>query len=187
MPAYHIFGYGSLVNGATHRYGAAHLATLSGWRRAWRYTNVRDVAFLNVAPAPGSTVKGVIVAVPRHDPELDEREYTYLRETVSDVVRHALPAPVEIDIFTIPDGRHQSTSNNHMILLSYLDVVVQGFAHQYGEAGVQEFFETTDGWDVPVIDDRATPRYPRHQQVARELRSLTDQWLRTLSAVVKRP
>ncbi|MDX5384038.1 MAG: gamma-glutamylcyclotransferase, partial [Rhodobacterales bacterium] len=32
------FGYGSLVNRATHDYGQARAATLPGWRRAWRHT-----------------------------------------------------------------------------------------------------------------------------------------------------
>ena len=25
------------------------------------------------------------------------------------------------------------------------------------------FFATTDGWDAPILDDRADPIYPRHQ------------------------
>ena len=32
------------------------------------------------------------------------------------------------------------------ILLSYLDVVVQGYLAEFGEAGVARFFASTDGW-----------------------------------------
>ena len=44
--------------------------------------------------------------------------------------------------------------------ISYLDVVVQGFAHEFGEGGVQRFFDTTDGWDTPVINDRPRAALP---------------------------
>jgi hypothetical protein len=51
----------------------------------------------------------------------------------------------------------------HPILLSYVDAVVQGYLATYGEAGAERFFATTEGWDAPVLNDRATPRYPRAQ------------------------
>ena len=36
------------------------------------------------------------------------------------------------------------------------------------------FFDTTDGWDTPVLDDRAAPLYPRAQTLTRQERGLTD-------------
>jgi len=62
-------------------------------------------------------------------------------------------------------------------LLSYLDVVVQGFVHEFGTAGAKAFFETTDGWDTPVLDDRAAPIYPRAQTLSAEEQALTDRLL----------
>lgn len=58
------FGYGSLVNRATHDYGQARPASLPGWRRAWRHTALRPVAFLTAEPDPASTIEGLIAAVP---------------------------------------------------------------------------------------------------------------------------
>ena len=40
----YFFGYGSLVNRATHDYVHAHPARISGWRRAWRHVEGRSVA-----------------------------------------------------------------------------------------------------------------------------------------------
>ncbi|MGR3343436.1 MAG: gamma-glutamylcyclotransferase family protein [Paracoccaceae bacterium] len=184
MPEIFIFGYGSLVNRATHDYQSVHLAELEGWRRAWRHTTLREVAFLNAVPAPDSNIKGLIVGVANSEPSLDRREYAYSRTDVSDIVSHALERPVEIKVFAIPQGLHEKPSGDHVILLSYIDVVVQGYWQEYGEAGVQDFFETTDGWDARIINDRAAPRYPRHQALEPAQIALTDHWLDALAAVV---
>ena len=45
------FGYGSLVNRATHDFPEAHPARVTGWRRAWRHTDLRPVAYLTAEPA----------------------------------------------------------------------------------------------------------------------------------------
>ena len=50
------FGYGSLVNRATHDYPGAQPAQLHGWRRVWVRTDLRDVVFLSVRPDPGTTI-----------------------------------------------------------------------------------------------------------------------------------
>ncbi len=185
MPETFIFGYGSLVNRATHDYQAAHLAELKGWRRAWRHTTLREVAFLNAVPAPGNSIKGLIVGISNSEPALDRREYAYSRTDVTGTVSHALEQSVEIKVFAIPQGLHEKPSGDHVILLSYIDVVVQGYLREYGEAGVQDFFETTDGWEARIINDRAAPRYPRHQALEPAQIALTDHWLDELSAVVQ--
>lgn len=46
------------------------------------------------------------------------------------------------------------------VLLSYLDVVVQGYFREFGRKGVVHFFEMTEGWHAPVLNDRANPIYP---------------------------
>ena len=47
------FGYGSLVNRATHSYPQAQRARLHNWRRVWVRTAMREVVFLSIHPAPG--------------------------------------------------------------------------------------------------------------------------------------
>ncbi len=53
----------------------------------------------------------------------------------------------------------------HPVLLSYIDVVVQGFLWEFGEAGVERFFDSTDGWAAPILNDRAEPVYLRAQRL----------------------
>ena len=86
------FGYGSLVNRATHGFENAHRASVRGWRRAWRGTPQRAVAFLTAVPDPAARIDGLIAAVPGHGwAALDEREHAYDRVHVSDDVHHPLP------------------------------------------------------------------------------------------------
>jgi hypothetical protein len=74
-------------------------------------------------------------------------------------------------------------ADDHPILLSYIDVVVQGYLHMHGHDGVAHFFETTDGWDTLILNDRADPIYPRHQTLSAQERDLVDSHL---AAVVQK-
>lgn len=162
------FGFGSLVNCATHTYPNPRPAKLSGWRRIWMPID-RDVVALSVAPAAGAVIQGLTADVPNADWEaLDLRETGYQRH-VADIEGET----AETWVYAVP-GKRQTILPNHMILQSYLDVVLQGFMIQSGEAGVRHFFETTDGWDVPVVNDREAPRYPRHQPTSAKERDLFD-------------
>lgn len=177
------FGYGSLVNRATHAYAQAHHATLPGWRRAWRHTALRPVAFLTAEPDPDSRIEGLIAAVPGRDwTALDAREAAYTRQAVCDSVEHLLTPRPAVSVYAIPAGHHQSPSEAYPVLLSYLDVVVQGYAREFGPTGVARFFETTAGWDAPILDDRAAPIYPRHQRLSAAERGLTDDHLARIGA-----
>ena len=87
-------------------------------------------------------------------------------------------------IYSIPEGKHGAPSMAHPVLLSYLDVVVQGYLHEFGPDGVERFFATTDGWDAPILDDRAHPHYPRHQHLTPAETALVDDWLVRLDTAV---
>jgi len=102
------------------------------------------------------------------------------KSTVSsptDQVRHALPHRPEIAVYAIAGETPHSAGP---VLLSYLDVVVQGYLREFGEAGVRGFFDTTRGWDAPLLDDRAAPLYPRHRRLSDDERALTDAHLARL-------
>lgn len=159
------FGYGSLVNLATHDYADPHPARLAGWRRVWRHTKLRDAAFLSVERCEQTEISGIVARVPGADwAALDAREAAYARRDVTDTVRHqSQPGPVAV--YEVEDI-HLSDRNDHPILQSYLDVVVQGYLRVFGEAEAQAFFETTHGWDTPILDDRADPIYPRAQRLS---------------------
>lgn len=180
----YFFGYGSLVNRGTHDFADAVPAQLTGWRRIWRHTTLRPVAFLTVVPDARAEIDGLIAPVPgAHWPALDLREAAYLRAPAAHQVRHPLPHSPEIAVYTIPEGHHGTPTRAHPILLSYIDVVVQGYLREFGEAGVARFFATTDGWDAPILDDRSAPRYPRHQPVTEAERALADDHLGRVGAV----
>jgi hypothetical protein len=181
----YFFGYGSLVNCATHDFTDAHTARLAGWRRVWRHTDLRPVAFLTVVPDADAEIEGLIAPVPGADwAALDQREAAYLRAPAAAQVRHSLPHAPEIAVYTIPEGRHGAPDAARPILLSYLDVVVQGYLREFGAAGVAQFFATTDGWDTPVLNDRTAPLYPRAQTLSSQETALVDQQLALRNATV---
>ncbi len=177
------FGYGSLVNRATHDFEDAHRARLTGWRRAWRHTKLRPLAFLTAVPAEGFEIEGLVAHVPNDDwAALDEREHAYDRTHVTDVTDHAVPRSIHIQVYSIPHGKHGVPDETHPVLLSYIDVVVQGYLREFGEAGVQRFFDTTDGWGAPILDDRIEPIYSRSQRLSGDERGLVDDGLREVEA-----
>ncbi|MEV8466186.1 gamma-glutamylcyclotransferase family protein [Fluviibacterium sp. DFM31] len=186
MHQQYFFGYGSLVNQRTHSYPEGRPARLKGWRRMWCHTEASDQVFLSAHPVTGGTIDGLIAQVPGQDwHALDHRETGYLRQPVTDQLDHDHPAQPHVQVYAIPRDRHLSETGGH-ILLSYLDVVVQGFLQTYGPDGVAGFFDSTDGWDRVVLDDRAAPRYPRHQQLTPSETALVNGYLDRLPVRVRR-
>ncbi len=182
-PPPYFFGYGSLVNTATHDYLDPQPARLSGWQRSWCHTALRDVAFLTVVPAEQAQIDGLIAAVPEADwHALDQREFAYDRLPAKEAIRHPLASQPEISLYAVPQDARTAGSQYHPILLSYLDVVVQGYLQVFGEAGVSDFFATTTGWQAPILNDRSAPRYPRHQTLAPAESQLVDHHLASLGA-----
>lgn len=179
----YFFGYGSLVNRATHDFPVPQRARLKGWRRAWRHTDLRPVAFLTAIPDPAAEIDGLIAHVPHDDWDaLDQREWAYDRIAVTDRVAHPLRHDIDIAVYAVPEARHTAPTDTYPILLSYLDVVIQGYLREFGEAGVARFLATTEGWEAPILNDRAEPRYPRHQPLRSDETALVDDCLNTVSA-----
>lgn len=182
------FGYGSLVNLATHDYPDPRPARLSGWRRVWRHSALRPAAFLSVEPDADSVIHGITASVPDDDwVALDAREHAYHRVDISTVVHHPCGTKSPTAVYEAAHGALAPPSVNFPILLSYVDVVVQGYLNVYGPEGAEAFFETTAGWDAPILNDRSQPRYPRHQQLSDHDRSYVDVRLAGLSARVQQP
>ena len=186
-PHAYFFGYGSLVNRDTHHFEGARTARLSGWRRAWRHTPLREVAYLTAIPDADSAIEGLIAPVPDGDwAALDVRERAYDRQPASHQIAHDLPHAPEIVVYAIPQDLHHQPTTRGPVLLSYIDVVIQGYLREFGEAGAQNFFDTTDGWDAPVVDDRDAPRYPRHCHLTSDETAFVNDALRAAQAQVTR-
>lgn len=174
------FGFGSLVNRATHHYPTPRPARLSGWRREWVRPNFRSLVFLSARPEPGSEIAGLAAEVPDADwAALDEREKHY--------ARHLVPLTVETgtlnaQVYAVEPRFVGGFPGEQPILLSYLDVVIQGYLREFGEAGVADFVATTDGWDAPVLNDRDDPQYPRAQTLTAAETQLVDAHLAQLGS-----
>lgn len=181
-PPAHVFGYGSLVNRATHAMAPAHPARLSGWRRVWVATPARPAAFLSVERAEGGMIEGLVAAVAGGDwAGLDARERGYARLPLDPAtVAHDGPAGLFPQIYAVPAAQAAPAGPGHPILLSYLDTVVQGFLREFGPGGAERFFATTAGWQAPVLDDRAAPRYPRARALTAAERACVDAGLEAL-------
>ncbi len=184
------FGYGSLVNRATHRTRiiAAVPARVSGWQREWQprpdmTLNPDDqveAALLTARRSPGSSMDGLLVFDHIDNlPAVDLRENDYHRRTVgegdvtlrSDQTLAGMPIYIyEADPAPMPDAVYP-------ILQSYLDAVMQGFLREHGEAGLADFIATTGNFDIPILVDRDWPIYPRAVELLPEERDLIDRHL----------
>lgn len=175
------FGYGSLVNRATHDYAQAYPAHLPGWRRVWVQTPTRPLAYLSVQRDATCTIAGLVAEVPGGNwAALDEREAAYTRLPVAAFVAGA---PLGVQVYAVPTDPAPAPAPQTAptILLSYLDVVVQGFLREFGTEGAGAFFATTVHWG-PILNDRAAPRYPRAQRLSTQEISAVDEGLHSLGA-----
>ncbi|WP_204113051.1 gamma-glutamylcyclotransferase family protein [Shimia biformata] len=174
----YFFGYGSLVNRDTHDFPDVRKARLSGWKRVWRHTTWQPRPFLTVERCADAAIDGLIAHVPDGDwAALDQREAGYDRVEVTALVSHDANFAMNIATYTVPEGKHTRPTDDLPIALSYLDVVVEGYLREFGEAGVQGFFATTDGWDAPFVNDRAQPRYSRHRPVSKLAKEMVDDFM----------
>lgn len=175
------FGYGSLVNRATHNYSNCHKALVSGWRREWVSTAGRPFAYLSASRDAAGVIAGLAAEVPGGDwAELDLREAAYSRIPLSEDEVQTISNVTPISIYSVSDPSFAQ----HPILLSYLDVVLQGYLTEFGQSGVENFMATTSNWDIPVLNDRAAPLYPRHQVLDASQTRLVDAMLTRIEARV---
>ncbi len=165
---------------STHDYGGVRFQ-VQDWQRVWVGTTVREHAFLSAMPKQGSAIQGMKAKVPNANwSALDKREFAYDRTPIT----HLNSSEMDVALYRVkPDLiKKEDTSS---ILLSYLDVVIQGYHQNFGIEGVKGFFKSTIGWDRPILDDRSCPIYPRHQTLSKIEQGLVDDWIISSSAMVK--
>lgn len=189
MATPYFFGFGSLVNRSTHDYGDTRPAHLPGWRRVWVQTSLREFAFLSAEPHEAGEIAGLMAAVPNANwAALDEREFAYRRRDVTGTISHPLPHRPDVALYSVPkDSQITATEDPAPILLSYLDVVVQGYFQVFGADGVAAFFESTHSWERPLLDDRPAPIYPRHRTLSAKETALVNTNVHRLDLKVIRP
>lgn len=178
-----VFGYGSLMNRSTLPYELVlRRASIRGWARQWRnpfVVNGVRMCCLTVQPRPNSALPGVVLS--DGSQELDrilmERESPDTIVSVLCMVDQS---------FTISANMYVAARKNMLwasaeapIFLSYLDCVLQGCLRLYGPAGVVEFLTSTEGWHLPLIDDRKHPKYNRSIKLSKYETNLIDSCLLT--------
>lgn len=184
------FGYGSLVNIDTIPADAEITpGKLSGWVREWKVcgegADGQGRCALTVREAEGSEIWGVMAREPlTRLAELEEREKRYLKvDSVGAAFRcdaEKLPGPADLFLFKAAPEHNRWGTDSHPILQSYLDCVLAGYFRIWGEAGIDHFLDTTDGWHVPVLKDRDRPHYPRPVTLDRELAEAIDAKLKAV-------
>lgn len=146
------FGYGSLVNLQTHKYLNPYPTEIKGWKREWVSSEIHDIAFLSVTPCNLTILQGMRASTESIGWDaLDLREIGYKRHNLKEY---------NMQMYVV-DPEYIDRTIKKPILLSYLDCVIQGFYRHFGKKGVTAFFQTTDNWDHPILDDRSSPQYPR--------------------------
>ena len=179
------FGYGSLVNLDTLRtpYISVHRARLKGWRRVWLsrpklpddFAPDNNVALLSVEPDKNSTIEGLIITDHKSSlPSLDEREALYDRVNLKRSNLHFLdgdPLKTDEEVYLYV-AQYPPAENKTQILRSYLDAVMQGYLTQFSEEGVRSFMATTANFDCEILEDRASPIYPRAVALSAEEQEL---------------
>ena len=122
--------------------------------------------------------------VPPQDTALETRESAYRRHSIGHQISKRPGQRADTDVFAIPKSIQCQPGENSTLLLSYIDVVVQGYFRMFGEPGVQDFFDTTAGWGAQIINDRAAPIYPRHQLLSDKETTMVDDGLARLDTKI---
>jgi len=186
------FGYGSLVNRATRAPNeSAYPTRLYGWQRVWghRVTAVshpdKTVDYrccsLSIQKQTSGThhqdahanqpdyIDGVIAGVKASELSmLDKRETGYDRVILpaSDFRLHNNCSATEVHVY-VSDATHSGSANDeYPILQSYIDCVLAGYCDLFEQSGMQQFVDSTLGWEGTIKNDRDAPLYPRAVKLA---------------------
>lgn len=185
MSHFAYFGYGSLINRATHQNDVVEVraARLTGWRRCWRPRPDMPgfpAVLLSVRREADAVCHGVVVTDHVDNlAALDAREARYDRHQVAvqELHLHEGDHPdMPVYVYQARDAIPPHRDPPH-ILQSYLDAVMMGLLEVHGEAAVADFIATTDGFDYPIHRDRGSPVYPRAIGIGAEERALFDAML----------
>jgi cation transport regulator ChaC len=177
MTRQYVFGYGSLLRaGDGVQPPGTRPCRLRGYRRAWSvamdnslsvpgykfYRDPRDasrpqvfVAFLNLVPAPGGSVNGVVFPVDSARlAELDRRERNYERCDVSRSLSESFDGRVWTYIGSqAAEQRFRDGSERGCAVIDkrYLDGVREGF-RLLTDGSLEEFDASTDPHDCAVLE-----------------------------------
>lgn len=192
------FGYGSLVNRETRPANEhAVAARLYGWQRIWGHRVLsaqqpanepaRSCCSLSVqklsnahseAIKSRSYIDGVVVTIPISElAALDAREAGYDRLALP-CAHFDLPESCrteEVHVYVSKETHQGNATEQFPILQSYVDCVLAGYCAVFEQHGMQQFVDSTVGWDGVIENERDNPKYPRAVSVQPEQLAMFDQ------------
>lgn len=182
-----VFAYGSLLNKNTWSFKAElELVSLKGWVRQWRQIVQLDkgkICALNIYPNSNSIIEGILLKVDdATELSLSGREIGYEKTILAgkDIIEQNTKINRTNETTIAYIGSKPTTlwaSNEAPILLSYIDVVAKGYFDLFGWDGVSNFFNSTQGWNLPILDDRDEPIYPRATKHDKKFQNFVNQQL----------
>ena len=196
----YVFGFGSIMNTATHapwlasdktgggsktlKGQRANIRSSFGYRRGWNFRSNTGFTALGIQREEGAThINGVLFRI-KHDmlEGFDRREVGYDRVEVDrDCIELIPPQSSEGDEAHVNETHHvllniqmnekiwvyvpQETycaeaNEDHPILQSYVDTVMQGCLEWGGERMAKKFVATTNHWSPYFLNDTPSSRRP---------------------------
>jgi hypothetical protein len=176
----YVFGYGSLIERAsrtrTNPDGVgAWPARVTGYQRGWFHQFANNVGssctYLGAVTKPGATINGVIYKVGDFE-KTKERETGYTADPVKGAIEMldgGAPwdrGEVYIFISNPEDiSKTKEPTPAFPIVESYVDICINGCLeiealYRTASGFVQEFIQTTTGWNKYWVNDRLYPRRP---------------------------
>jgi hypothetical protein len=178
--AAYVFGYGSLIERASRTRTnpdavAAWPARVTGYQRGWFHQFANNVGssctYLGAVTKPGATTNGVIYKVEDFE-KTKERETGYTADPVKGTIEMLDGgAPWdrgEVYIFiSNPEDISKTKEPTPALPMveSYVDICVNGCLeiealYRTASGFVQEFIQSTTGWNKYWVNDRLYPRRP---------------------------
>jgi hypothetical protein len=142
---------------------------------------------LTVTRRPGVQLDGVFIL---DDAEgiaaVDRREAGYERVRLEPGEVDAPFDELNAFLYVSSEANTRWGDDEYPILRSYLDCVLAGYIDVWGPDGARRFIQTTEGWQVPILNDRGMPQYPRAVALDEFSRSTIDDLLKQNGIVFSR-
>ena len=186
----YIFGFGSIMNRGTHGENflpgvAVLLSKEFGYERQWNFRSSTGFTALGVSKVSSGNdatldVNGVLFRVTQSMiPVFDRREVGYEKVRIplkylefvvsgnnknidsSSSLWYKELGPDDRLWIYVPLASHKKMADeNHPLLQSYVDTVLQGCLEWGGEAMAEKFIQTTGGWSTYFLNDTPSSRRP---------------------------
>ena len=184
-----IVGYGSLLS---HDSRLRHSdidccsvpVSVSGFKRAWvtRSTGEQQT-YVGAQVCSQSQLNGVLLPIEEISAELKvrERDYRFIEVEMSQLDLHLMhhvqqfEATLKNKKIWLCETLYKDTADNcHPVYQSYIDTCLIGCIETGVAHFAREFIDTTHFWEACWVDDRESPRYPRHARISEKQKNEID-------------